>query len=86
MKSLFEKTKQTHRAIMQKVKDALQQRDDMKVQMEEAFTAKEAVSTVMNSSVVFMRLLWKKIRLNNEVTPLLFLKKTGFIYHVIFVL
>lgn len=79
MKSLFEKTKQTHRAIMQKVKDALQQRDDMKIRMEEAFTAKEAVSTAMNSSVVFMCLLWKKIRLNNEVTPLLFLEKTGFI-------
>lgn len=79
MKSLFEKTKQTHRAIMQKVKDALQQRDDMKIRMEEAFTAKEAVSTAMNSSVVFMRLSWKKIRLNNEVTPLLFLEKTGFI-------
>lgn len=32
--------------MMQKVKDALHQRDDMRIQMEEAFTAKEAVSTV----------------------------------------
>lgn len=32
--------------MMQKVKDALQQRDDMTTQMEEAFTAKQAVSTV----------------------------------------
>lgn len=67
MKSLFEKTKQTHRAIMQKVNDALQQRDDMKIQMEEAFTAKEAVSTALNSSVVLMHLLWKKIRLKKEI-------------------
>lgn len=44
MKSLLGKTKQTHAAMMQKVKDALHQRDDMRIQMEEAFTAKEAVS------------------------------------------
>lgn len=29
--------------MIQKVKDALQQRDDMKMQMEEAFVTKEAV-------------------------------------------
>lgn len=45
MKSLFEKTKQTHTTMMQKVKDALHHRDDMRIQMEEAFTTKEAVST-----------------------------------------
>lgn len=45
MKSLFERAKQTHTAMMQKVKDALQRRDDMKMQMEEAFTTKEAVGT-----------------------------------------
>lgn len=44
MKSLFEKTKQTHMVIMEKVKDILHQRDDMRLQKEEAFTAKEAVS------------------------------------------
>lgn len=46
MKSLFERAKQTHTAMMQKVKDALQHRDDMKMQMEEAFTTKEAVGAV----------------------------------------
>ena len=30
--------------MMQKVKDALVQKDDMRIQMEEAFTTKEAVS------------------------------------------
>lgn len=45
MKSLFERAKQTHTAMMQKVKDALHSRDDMKMQMEEAFTTKEAVGT-----------------------------------------
>lgn len=45
MKSLFERAKQTHTAMMQKVKDAFQCRDDMKMQMEEAFTIKEAVGT-----------------------------------------
>lgn len=44
MKSLFKRTKQAHVAIMEKVKDILHQRDDMRLQMEEAFTAKEAVS------------------------------------------
>lgn len=34
--------------MMQKVKDALEQRDSMRTQMEEAFTVKEAVSTVTN--------------------------------------
>lgn len=43
MKGVFERTKQTHAAMLQKVKDALQQRDDMKMQMEEAFITKEAV-------------------------------------------
>lgn len=44
MKSLFERTKQAHMAMTEKVKDILHQRDDMRLQMEEAFTAKEAVS------------------------------------------
>lgn len=43
MKGVFERTKQTHAAMIQKVKDALQQRDDMKMHMEEAFITKEAV-------------------------------------------
>lgn len=50
MKSLFERTKETQTVMMRKVKDAFHQRDDMKVQMEEAFTAKEVVSTVTNLS------------------------------------
>ncbi|XP_061573810.1 sperm-associated antigen 5 [Cololabis saira] len=41
-KSLFEKSKETQMRMMQKVKDALHQRNVMKTQMEEAFTAKEA--------------------------------------------
>ncbi|KAK1886504.1 Sperm-associated antigen 5 [Dissostichus eleginoides] len=47
MKSLFEKTKTTQTKMMQKLKDALHQRDDMRAQMEEAFTAKEAAFSVM---------------------------------------
>ncbi|KAF7667588.1 hypothetical protein LDENG_00055380 [Lucifuga dentata] len=42
MKSLFDKSKETQRKMTQKVKDAFQQRGDMRIQMEEAFTAKEA--------------------------------------------
>lgn len=44
MRSLFERTKQANMTIMEKFKDILHQRDDMRLQMEEAFTAKEAVS------------------------------------------
>ncbi|KAI3353100.1 hypothetical protein L3Q82_019669, partial [Scortum barcoo] len=47
MKSLFKKTKEMQTVMMQKVKDALHQRDDMRVQMEEAFTAKEAAFSAM---------------------------------------
>ncbi|XP_029299355.1 sperm-associated antigen 5 [Cottoperca gobio] len=47
MKALFEKTKETQTAMMQKVKEALRQRDDMRIQMEEAFTAKEAALSAM---------------------------------------
>ncbi|XP_051241326.1 sperm-associated antigen 5 [Dicentrarchus labrax] len=47
MKSLCEKTKETQTAMMQKVKDALHQKDDMRIQMEEAFTAKEAAFSAM---------------------------------------
>lgn len=48
MRSLFERTKQAHTAMMEKVKEVLHQRDDMRMQVEEAFTAKEAVSTEAN--------------------------------------
>ncbi|GAA6233801.1 sperm-associated antigen 5 [Lates japonicus] len=47
MKSLFEKTKETQTRMMQKVKDALHQRDDMRTQMEDALTAKEAAFSAM---------------------------------------
>ncbi|KAK5926179.1 hypothetical protein CgunFtcFv8_021771 [Champsocephalus gunnari] len=47
MKSLFDKTKTTQKKMMQKVKDALHQRDDTRAQMEEAITAKEAAFSVM---------------------------------------
>lgn len=58
MKSLFQNARQTHTAMIQKVKDAFQHRDDMRIRMEEAFTTKEAVSTVthrtdLSSSVYF---------------------------------
>lgn len=57
MKGVFEKTKQTHAAMLQKVKDALQQRDDMKMQMEEAFITKEAVGT---RPLLFITMLWER--------------------------
>ncbi|XP_010777711.1 sperm-associated antigen 5 [Notothenia coriiceps] len=47
MKSLFEKTKTTQKKMMQKVKDALHQRDDMRAQMEEAIAANEAAFSLM---------------------------------------
>ncbi|XP_040003176.1 sperm-associated antigen 5 [Xiphias gladius] len=47
MKSLFEKTKDTQTRMMQKVKDVFHQRNDMRTQMEEAFTAKEAAFSAM---------------------------------------
>ncbi|XP_068445557.1 sperm-associated antigen 5 [Clinocottus analis] len=47
MKSVLEKTKETHTTLMQKVKDAFHQRDDMRIQMKDAFTAKEAAFSVM---------------------------------------
>lgn len=43
MKSLFKRTKQAHTGMMEKHQAVLQQRDDMRLQMEEAFTVKEAV-------------------------------------------
>lgn len=48
MKSVFERTKHTHASIIQKGEDALQQRDDMKMQMEEAFITKEATLSAMD--------------------------------------
>ncbi|KAA8594701.1 hypothetical protein FQN60_011836 [Etheostoma spectabile] len=47
MKSLFEKTKEMQTTMMQKVKDALHQRDDMTIQMEEAFRVKKAAFSAM---------------------------------------
>uniref|UniRef100_UPI0037E80108 sperm-associated antigen 5 n=1 Tax=Semicossyphus pulcher TaxID=241346 RepID=UPI0037E80108 len=47
MKSLFEKTKEKQTAMMRKVKEAFHQRDDMRTQMGEAFTAKEAAFSAM---------------------------------------
>nr|XP_046272390.1 sperm-associated antigen 5 [Scatophagus argus] len=47
MKSLFKKTKESQTLMMQKVKDALHQRDDMTVQMQEAFAAREAAFSAM---------------------------------------
>ncbi|XP_061737007.1 sperm-associated antigen 5 [Nerophis ophidion] len=47
MKSLFTKSKEMQTRLMQKVKDALQQRDHMRTQMDGALTVKEAaLSTV----------------------------------------
>lgn len=37
--------------MMLKVKDALQQKDNMQIQMEEAFTDKEAVSTEIHLQI-----------------------------------
>ncbi|KAF1395350.1 hypothetical protein PFLUV_G00010610 [Perca fluviatilis] len=47
MKSLLKKTKEMQTTMMQKVKDALHQRDDMMIQMEEAFRDKEAAFSAM---------------------------------------
>ncbi|XP_028273957.1 sperm-associated antigen 5 [Parambassis ranga] len=47
MKSVFEKSKETQTRAMQKVKEALHQRNNMRTQMEEALTAKEAVLRAM---------------------------------------
>ncbi|KAK2918857.1 sperm-associated antigen 5 isoform X1 [Channa argus] len=47
MKSLIEKTTETQTKMMQKVKDALHQRDEMRTQMEDAFTGKEAAFSAM---------------------------------------
>uniref|UniRef100_A0A3Q1EGB6 Sperm associated antigen 5 n=1 Tax=Acanthochromis polyacanthus TaxID=80966 RepID=A0A3Q1EGB6_9TELE len=48
MKSLFEKSKETQIRMIQKVKDALHQRNDMRIQMEEAFAVKEAAFSAMD--------------------------------------
>lgn len=48
MRSLFERMKKAHTAMVEKVKDVLHRRDDMRTQMEEAFTAKEAVNPEAN--------------------------------------
>ncbi|KAM7009700.1 sperm-associated antigen 5 [Tautogolabrus adspersus] len=47
MKSLLEKTKETQTVMTQKVKDAFHQRDDMRMQMEETFSSKEAAFSAM---------------------------------------
>uniref|UniRef100_A0A8C7K0X7 Sperm-associated antigen 5 n=2 Tax=Oncorhynchus kisutch TaxID=8019 RepID=A0A8C7K0X7_ONCKI len=46
MKSLYEKCKETQGRLVQKVRDTLQQREDMRRRMEEAFTAKDASFSV----------------------------------------
>ncbi|XP_064859903.1 sperm-associated antigen 5 isoform X2 [Oncorhynchus nerka] len=46
MKSLYEKYKETQGRMVQKVRDTLQQREDMRRRMEEAFTAKDAAFSV----------------------------------------
>lgn len=45
MKTLFEKSMEMQTRTVQKMKEVLQEREDMRTQMEEAFTAKDAVST-----------------------------------------
>ncbi|KAM4585425.1 sperm-associated antigen 5 [Odontesthes bonariensis] len=47
MKSLLEKSKETQTKMKQKVKEVLHQRNDMRNQMEEALTAKEAAFSAM---------------------------------------
>uniref|UniRef100_A0A4W5NLB4 Sperm associated antigen 5 n=1 Tax=Hucho hucho TaxID=62062 RepID=A0A4W5NLB4_9TELE len=46
MKSLYEKCKETQGRMVQKVRDTLQQREDMRRRMGEAFTAKDAAFSV----------------------------------------
>ncbi|XP_055779452.1 sperm-associated antigen 5 [Salvelinus fontinalis] len=46
MKSLYEKCKETQGRMVQKVRDTLQQREDMRRRMEEAYTAKDAAFSV----------------------------------------
>ncbi|CAB1436418.1 unnamed protein product [Pleuronectes platessa] len=47
MKALLENTKETQTRMIQKLKDALHQRNEMRTQMEDAFTAKEAAFSAM---------------------------------------
>ncbi|XP_062244886.1 sperm-associated antigen 5 [Platichthys flesus] len=47
MKALLENTKETQTRMMQKLKEALHQRNEMRTQMEDAFTAKEAAFSAM---------------------------------------
>lgn len=44
MKALFDKAKESQRRTMEKAKEVIAQRNDMRTRMEDAFTAKEAVS------------------------------------------
>ncbi|TNN89454.1 Sperm-associated antigen 5 [Liparis tanakae] len=48
MKSVFEKTKEIHTTLMQKVNSVFQQRDDMRMRMEDAVTTKEAAFSAMD--------------------------------------
>lgn len=48
MKTLLERSREILMRTTQKVKDSFQQREDMRSQMEEAFTAKEAAFSVMD--------------------------------------
>ncbi|KAM4603346.1 sperm-associated antigen 5-like [Polymixia lowei] len=47
MKSLYDKCKDMQSRMVQKVRETLQEREDMRQQMEEAFTAKEAAFNVV---------------------------------------
>lgn len=47
MKSLLEKSRESQERMVLKVKDALQQKEDMHTKMQEAFAAKEAAYSVM---------------------------------------
>ncbi|XP_034393609.1 sperm-associated antigen 5 [Cyclopterus lumpus] len=48
MKSVFEKTKEIHTTLLQKVNNAFHQRDDMRMRMEDAVTTKEAAFSAMD--------------------------------------
>lgn len=48
MKSLLEKSKDSQTRILEKTKEVLHQRNDMRTHMEEAFTAKEAAFSAMD--------------------------------------
>ncbi|KAM8843368.1 sperm-associated antigen 5 isoform 1-T2 [Synchiropus picturatus] len=48
MKTLLQRSKETHGRLMEKVRDALEQKEDMRTRMEDAFAAKEAAFSVVD--------------------------------------